>query len=129
MTGEQRARAEAALVAKAVDGMDARRLRQAARRMLEVISEELADADEADQLEDEEHAAEAQTWLSMHDNGDGTCSGRFTIVESLSSFLCKGRSLEVGVDPVGVGQGELFEGLFPVGDGLAFDEPAWGLAF
>ena len=24
---------------------------------------------------------------------------------SLSSFLCKGRSLEVGVDPVGVGQG------------------------
>ena len=24
---------------------------------------------------------------------------------SLSSFLCKGRSLQVGVDPVGVGQG------------------------
>ena len=67
--------------------MDARRLRQAARRMAEVISEELADADEADQLEDEEHAAEAQTWLSMHDNGDGTCSGRFTIPELHAGLL------------------------------------------
>ncbi len=87
VTDQQRARAEAALVAKAVHGMDARRLRQAARRMLEVISKELADAQEADQLEDEEHAAEAQTWLSLHDNGDGTCSGRFTIPELHAGLL------------------------------------------
>ncbi len=82
VTDEQRARAEAALVAKAVAGMNARRLRHAARRMLEVISRELADAHEADQLEDEEQAAEAETWLSIHDNGDGTVSGRFTIPDS-----------------------------------------------
>jgi hypothetical protein len=37
--------------------------------------------------------------------------------------------LDVGVDPVGVGQGELFEGLFPVGDDLALDESAGGLPF
>ena len=87
VTDEQRARAEAALVAKAVAGMNARRLRHAARRMLEVISRELADAHEADQLEDEEQAAEAETWLSIHDNGDGTVSGRFTIPELHGALL------------------------------------------
>ena len=81
LTVEQRACAEAGLVAKAVEGMDARRLRQAARRMAEVVSQELADRCEADQLEAEEQAAETETWLSLHDNGDGTSSGRFTIPE------------------------------------------------
>ena len=36
-------------------------------------------------------------------------------------------SVEVGLDAVGIGQCELSEGLFPVGDDLAFDEPAGGL--
>jgi hypothetical protein len=58
VTDEQRAAAEEALVANAVDGMDARRLRHAARRMLAVISQELADQQEADLLEDEEQHAE-----------------------------------------------------------------------
>ena len=35
----------------------------------------------------------------------------------------------MGVDSFGVGEGELFEGLFPVGDDLAFDESAGGSAF
>lgn len=48
---------------------------------------------------------------------------------SLSRILCKHRSLDVGVDAVGVDQGELFKSLFPVGDDLALDEPAGGLAF
>lgn len=45
----------------------------------------------------------------------------------LSSVLCKavsGWCLQVGVDAVGVGQRELGQGGFPVGDGLALDEPA-----
>jgi hypothetical protein len=51
--------------------------------------------------------------------------------ESLSSCLCKwGRAScsDVRVDAVGVGEGELFEGLFPVRGDLAFDEPARGFA-
>jgi hypothetical protein len=81
-TGEDHRRAaEAALVEKAVNGMDARRLRQAARRMLEVVSAELADEHEATQLEDESRRAETETWMSLHDNGNGTFSGRFVIPE------------------------------------------------
>lgn len=81
VTNEQRARAESVLVAKAVAGMNARRLRHAARRMAEVISAELADEHEADQLEREEDGAEVETWLTLHDNGNGTFSGRFVIPE------------------------------------------------
>jgi Domain of unknown function (DUF222) len=78
---EQRRAAEAALVVKAVNGMDARRLRQAARRMLDVVSVELADRHEADLLERESRRAEIETWLSLQDNGDGTYAGRFMIPE------------------------------------------------
>ena len=92
VTVEHRRAAEAGLVVKAVNGMDARRLRQAARRMLDVATAEtareeaarlrgLADEHEAALLEAEERAAEVETWLSLGDNGDGTFSGRFTIPE------------------------------------------------
>ena len=54
-------------------------------------------------------------------------------------FLCKGpafgccvmplaRCSEVGVDAVGVDDGELGEGGFPAGDDLTLDEPAGGFA-
>jgi hypothetical protein len=81
VTREQRVAAEAALVAKAVNGMNARRLRQAARRMLDDINRELADEHEAGQLKKEEGKAENETWMRLTDNGDGTFSGRFTIPE------------------------------------------------
>ena len=81
VTREQRIAAEAGLVAKAVNGMNARRLRQAARRMLDKINRELADQHEAGQLKKEERRAENQTWMQLCDNGDGTFSGRFTIPE------------------------------------------------
>ena len=47
---------------------------------------------------------------------------------SLSMFLCKRGWLEVGVDAVWVGGGQLGEGLFPVGGGLALDEAGLGPA-
>ena len=50
---------------------------------------------------------------------------------SLSRFLCKliyGWLGQVGVDAVGVGQGEGAEGLFPALDNSAFDQPSWGAA-
>jgi len=53
-----------------------RGLRQAARRMLDVVSKQLADQHEADQLEREEKRAEAETWMQLWDNADGTVSGR-----------------------------------------------------
>lgn len=76
-----RAAAEQALVAKAVSGVNAARLRHHARRMLEKIDKQLADAHESEQLDDEERRAAAATWLQLSDNGDGTFSGRFTIPE------------------------------------------------
>ncbi len=85
---EQRRQAEADLVDKAVAGLNARRLRQTGRRMMERISAELADQQEADTLEEEEERAERETWLTLHDNDDGTFSGRFVIPE-LQAHLFK----------------------------------------
>lgn len=79
--------AEQGLVAKAVAGMDARGLRQAGRRMLEVVSRACADRHEADQLAAEAARAERETYLSLGDNGDGTWSGRFTIPEVAGVML------------------------------------------
>jgi hypothetical protein len=84
---DQRTAAEAGLVAKAVEGMDARGLRQAGRRMLQVVSSQLADQHEAQTLETEERRALNETWLALHDNGDGTYSGKFTIPELHGQML------------------------------------------
>ena len=89
VTDEHRRAAETGLVTKAVRGMDAKRLRQAGRRMLEKATAEitreqarrLADEHEATLLCREEDRAELETWLSLADNGDGTFSGRFVIPE------------------------------------------------
>ena len=61
--------------------MDAKRLRQAARRMFATIDVDLADRHEAILLGRETRTAEAETFLSLHDNGDGSFSGRFRIPE------------------------------------------------
>jgi len=81
VTESHRLRAETVLVDKAVRGLNPARLRQAARRMLEVVSPRLADAHETAVLRAEEHKAEHDTWLSLHDRGDGTFVGRFQIPE------------------------------------------------
>jgi hypothetical protein len=86
-TPEQRQAAEEGLVGKAVDGLNSRRLRHAARRMLEVVSKDLADEQEAAQLEDEEESAERETWLTLRDNDDGTVSGKFVIPELHADLL------------------------------------------
>lgn len=81
VTDTDRAEAEYALVRKAVNGIDAKRLRHHARRMLEAIDKKLADAHEAKQLREEEDRAERETWLNLTDNADGTFTGRFLIPE------------------------------------------------
>ena len=50
------------------------------------------------------------------------------VAQGACSIVCV-CGLEVGGDPVGVGGGELGEGLFPVGGELALDETGWGGAF
>jgi hypothetical protein len=55
--------------------------------MFEDIDPDLADRHESDQLKREERRAEHDTWLSLHDNGDGTFSGRFTIPELHGQLL------------------------------------------
>lgn len=93
-TREQLAAAEAALVVKATgEGnrsgrpMNAKRLRQAARRMFDVVDRTLADRHEAIMLGREGRHAERETYLALHDNGDGTFSGKFVIPELHGHFL------------------------------------------
>lgn len=87
-TAEQVAAAEEWLVGKATGQgtrsgrpMNATRLRQAARRMFALVDADLAARHEAILLGREHRNAEANTYLQLHDNGDGTFSGRFTIPE------------------------------------------------
>ena len=94
VTSEQLAAAEAGLVAKATGvgsrsgrPMNAKRLRQAARRMFETVSVELADRHESDQLNAEADRAEVETWCTLYDNGDGTFAGRFVIPELHGTLL------------------------------------------
>jgi hypothetical protein len=97
-TPHQVAIAEELLVAKATgEGtrsgrpMNAKRLRQAARRMFDPVDTDLANRHEAILLGREHRRAEAETYLALHDNGDGTFSGRFTIPE-LHGHLFRERS-------------------------------------
>ena len=93
-TVEQLAAAEEVLVGKASGvgtrtgrPMNPKRLRQAARRMLDVVDRDLADKHEAIMLGRESRRAKHETYLALHDNGDGTYSGKFTISELHGSLL------------------------------------------
>ena len=67
--------------------MNPKRLRQAARRMLDIVDRDLADKHEAIMLGRESRRAKHETYLALHDNGDGTYSGKFTIPELHGSLL------------------------------------------
>ncbi|GHJ60480.1 hypothetical protein NOK12_29980 [Nocardioides sp. OK12] len=93
-TPEQLAAAEEVLVNKATGvgtrtgrPMNPKRLRQAARRMLDIVDRDLADKHEAIMLGRESRRAKHETYLALHDNGDGTYSGKFTIPELHGSLL------------------------------------------
>jgi hypothetical protein len=55
--------------------------------MLDVVDRGRADHHEAAQLRAEERRAQVETWLTLHDNGDGTCSGRFVVPELAGAML------------------------------------------
>ncbi len=80
VTTAQRAVVEQALIEKAAT-MPPALLRRAARRVLAEVEPDttIVDAHENDLVVDEERAARAKTRLSLHDNGDGTVTGHFTV--------------------------------------------------
>ncbi|HET7385040.1 MAG TPA: DUF222 domain-containing protein [Nocardioidaceae bacterium] len=84
---EERRAAEETLVAKAVNGMNPKGLRQAARRMLDTVNPRLADEQEASMLDNENQRAERETYLHLWDNGNGTFSGKFTLPELHGALL------------------------------------------
>jgi hypothetical protein len=93
-TAEQVAQAEEWLVDRATGastrsgrGLNPKRLRQAARRMCRVACAELAAGHEAAMLHREARGAEAETFLNLQDNGDGSYSGRFRVPELHGSLL------------------------------------------
>ena len=93
-TREQVALAEEWLLGKATGdthpsgrAMNATRLRQAARRMFSSIDVNLAAEHEFAMLTGEGQHAARETYLALHDDGDGTWSGRFRIPELHGNLL------------------------------------------
>ncbi len=90
VTPGERAQVENDLVAKAKN-LDPARLRRAARRALDALDRPNAEADahEDKTLRREEERARAAARFTMHDNGDGTTSGHFTVPTLAASILRK----------------------------------------
>ena len=68
---------------------DAKALKLLGRRVFEVLDPEAADEEEGRILEAEEAAAARATYLQLHDNGDGTHTGRFKIPTVHAAVLTK----------------------------------------
>ena len=73
-------------------------------------------------------SAPGQVW-AIDCQFDSDWKGRvFEVCHGACQFFCVW-GLEVGGDSVGVGGGELGEGLFPVGGGASLDEACGGCSF
>jgi hypothetical protein len=90
LTALQRQQIEAALARKATK-LDPQQLRRVARRAIEAVTPdpEQVDDEESSQLEDEEEKAYARARLTLHDNGDGTTTGHFTVPTLAAQILKK----------------------------------------
>jgi Domain of unknown function (DUF222) len=137
-TSEQVAAAERWLVDRATGAgtrsgrpTDARRLRQLARRMFDVVDRDLADRHEAILLGRESRTADAETFFNLHDNGDGSFSGRFRIPELHGQILS--RALDTLSAPRRLSRGRhgdlLVDVTAPGGDGGAPVYQTRGAAF
>jgi hypothetical protein len=88
VTTEQRAAAEAHLVRLARQ-YDATALGRLGRRLFEVIAPELAEQVDGRALQQEEALALRRTTLTMWEDDEGTCSGRFRIPALQGQMLSK----------------------------------------
>ena len=102
VTGEQRAAAETHLVELA-DHHDAKELRVLGRHVFEVIAPEVAERFEGQALEAEEAQALRRTTLTMWEDDEGTCHGRFRIPavhgQMLTKMILAISSPAGGIDP------------------------------
>ena len=87
---EQRQKVEASLVEKAAR-FSPDQLRRIARRAIETVEpdQKIVDAHENELIRTEEQAAREKCSLSLHDNGDGTTTGHFTIPALAAAMLGK----------------------------------------
>ncbi len=85
---EQRLEAEVWMIVQAYDH-DAKALRVLGDRLFEVIAPERADEIEGRLLEAEEQAAARRTTLTMREDDQGTCHGRFRIPARHGQMLAK----------------------------------------
>jgi hypothetical protein len=99
--------AEQHLITHAAD-FDARALRNLARRLLEVIAPDEADAHEAKLLEKEERDAAAATRLTVWEDGRGRLHGRFTL-DALTGAMLKKHLLALAAPKHRASQGPLGE--------------------
>ena len=88
VSAEQRAAAETHLVELAADH-DAKALRVLGRRVFEVIAPDLAEEFEGRALEREEAEALRRTTLTMWEDDEGTCHGRFRLPALHGQMLTK----------------------------------------
>ena len=109
---EKRRVVEEALVAEA-QRLDPDQLRRRARRVLETVEPDRAivDAHEDRLVRDEEEAAREKCLLSLHDNGDGTTSGHFTVptfaaavVRKVIDSMTSPRRMRLGATQLGSSQ-------------------------
>ncbi|MCW2739524.1 HNH endonuclease signature motif containing protein [Nocardioides sp.] len=84
--GETRERAESVLLELA-GHHDARDLKQIGKRILDVVAPEVGEFHEADALVKEESRAAAGTELTLTDDGEGRCHGRFTVPTHIGALL------------------------------------------
>ncbi len=66
---------------------DARDLKQIGKRILDVVAPEVGESHEADALEKEEARAAAGVELTLSDDGEGRCHGRFTVPSQVGAML------------------------------------------
>src|SRR5688500_10576217 len=90
VSDEQRQLVEASLVEKA-RRYSPDQLRRLARRAIEAVEPDqtVVDAHENDLVRTEEQAAQDQCSLTLHDNGDGTTTGHFTVPALAAGILAK----------------------------------------
>jgi hypothetical protein len=90
VTSEQRHKVEATLVEKAAR-FSPDQLRRIARRAIEAVEpdQKIVDAHENELIRSEEKAGREKCSLSLHDNGDGTTTGHFTIPALAAAMLGK----------------------------------------